>query len=128
LARDRFETERHALCLDGDATLALQIHGIENLRLHLPSVEATAHLDESIRQGRFAVIDVSNDRKVADILHQGLSWGGKLLIIPVGGGARAPYAPLRRPNVHGTPTRRRITTPESCGRSALACSDRYPRR
>ena len=80
LAGDRFETERHALCLDGDAALALQIHGIENLRLHLPSVETTALLDESIRQGRFAVIDVSNDRKVADILHQGLSWGANSLL------------------------------------------------
>ena len=42
---------------------------VEHLGLHLPRIEAAAFLDESVRQRRFAVIDMSNDGKIADILH-----------------------------------------------------------
>src|ERR1700738_5053782 len=77
------------------------------------------------------MINVGNDREVADVLH--LEGGaclprGKLLIIPVGGGMRAPYAPLRRPNVRGTPIRRRTTAPVPYGHSAHARQGRRPRR
>ena len=65
----RFEAERDALRFDGDAALALQIHRVEHLRLHFPRIETAAFLDESIGQRRFAVINMSNDGKVADILH-----------------------------------------------------------
>ena len=75
LAGDRFERERDALRLDGDAPLPLQIHRVEHLGLHLPRIETAAFLDESIRQSRFAVINMSNDGKIADILHLGLGLG-----------------------------------------------------
>ncbi len=64
LAGDGFECESDALRLDGDAPLALQVHGIEYLGLHFPGVEAPAFLDESIGQGRFAVVNMGDDRKV----------------------------------------------------------------
>src|SRR3984957_21111053 len=41
---------------------------------------------------------------------------GKLIIIPVGDGLRAPYAPLRRPNARGRSVPRPATAPGSCGR------------
>src|SRR6202790_3613778 len=71
LAGDGFDRERDALRFDGDASLPLQIHRVEHLGLHLPRLETAAFLDESIRQSRFAVINMSNDGKVADILHLG---------------------------------------------------------
>ena len=49
--------------------LALQIHGIQDLRLHLAGLEAAALLDEPIGQRRFAVIDVGDDGEIADIFH-----------------------------------------------------------
>src|SRR5581483_4970360 len=54
---------------DGDAALALEIHRVEDLRLHLALGETTAALDEAIRQRRLAVVDVRDDREVADVLH-----------------------------------------------------------
>ena len=58
----------HALRLDGDAALSFQVHGIQNLRLHLTFAQAAAHLDQAVRQGRFTVINVGNDREVPYVL------------------------------------------------------------
>src|SRR6202040_2338150 len=69
LTGDRFEAQRHTLGFDGNAALALQIHAVENLGLHLARIESTAFLDEAISQCRFAVVNMSNDGKIADILH-----------------------------------------------------------
>ena len=69
LAALGLEGERDALRLDGDPALALQIHGIQHLRLHLPGLEAAALLDEPIGQRRFTVIDVGDDGEIADIFH-----------------------------------------------------------
>ena len=65
----RLVPERCGLRLDGDAPLALEVHRIEDLRLHLPLGQAPAALDEAVGQGRLAVIDVGDDRKVANVLH-----------------------------------------------------------
>ena len=61
--------QRDALRLDGDAALALELHGVEHLGLHLAGFEAAAELDEAVGQRGLAVIDVRDDRKVADQLH-----------------------------------------------------------
>ncbi len=127
LAGDRFERERDALRFDGNAPLPLQIHRVEHLSLHLPRIETAAFLDESIRQSRFAMINMSNDGKVADILHLGLG-GDKPSIIPVGDGKRGPYVLPRRPNARDTPIHPRTATPESYGRSALLRRARHRRR
>ncbi len=47
--------------LDGDAALALEVHGIEGLVTELPRLHGAAALDETVSQGRLAVIDVSDD-------------------------------------------------------------------
>ena len=59
--------EAHGLRLDGDAALALDIHRIEHLRLHLPLAQAAGHLDEPVGQRRLAVVDMGDDGEVADI-------------------------------------------------------------
>ena len=53
--------EGHALGLDRDASLALQVHRVEHLRGHLALREPAAKLDETIRQRRLAVVDMGND-------------------------------------------------------------------
>src|SRR5690606_25215739 len=49
---------------------ALQVHRIEDLVQHLALVQPAADLDEAIGQRGLAVIDVGDDRKVADVLHE----------------------------------------------------------
>ena len=73
-----------ALRLDGDAAFALQVHRIEHLRLHFARLQAAAQLDEAVSQRRFAVIDVGNDGKVADVLHRegGLLRARGLYVLP----------------------------------------------
>lgn len=63
----RLVIERDAMGLDGDAALTLQVHGIEDLGLHLARSQATAHLDETVSQRRLAVVNVGNDGKIADM-------------------------------------------------------------
>ena len=61
-----FEPDR--LSLDGDAALALDVHGIEHLLDHLALGDRPRLLDEPVGERRFAVVDVSDDREVSDIL------------------------------------------------------------
>ena len=65
----RLVAQRDALGLDGDAALALEVHRVEHLRLHLAVLQAAAQLDEPVGQRRLAVVDVRDDREVADELH-----------------------------------------------------------
>ena len=58
--------ERHALCLDGNAAFALEIHRVEHLLRHLAIAQPTTKLDQPVGQGRLAVVDVRDDREVAD--------------------------------------------------------------
>src|SRR5271156_5492676 len=53
---------------DGDAALALEIHGVEHLRLHLTLSERAGELEQTVGQGRLAVVDVRNDAEIADVL------------------------------------------------------------
>ena len=53
--------------LDGDAALALEVHAVEDLRLHLARLERARHLEKAVGQRRLAVVDVGDDREVADV-------------------------------------------------------------
>src|SRR5690606_37656555 len=63
----RLVMQGHAVGLDGNAALALQIHGVQHLGFHFPVAQATADLDEAVGKGGLAVVDVGNDGKVADM-------------------------------------------------------------
>src|SRR5437763_317700 len=62
--------QRRGLRLDGDAALALQIHRIEHLLRHFALRQPAAALDETVCERRLAVIDMGDDRKIADVLHR----------------------------------------------------------
>ena len=53
--------------LDGDATLALEVHAVEHLRLHLARLERASHLEKTVSQRRLAVVDVRDDGEVPDV-------------------------------------------------------------
>ena len=62
----RFIDDAAGLRLDRNASLALQIHVIQDLRLHFPLCKKPGFLDDAVRQGRLTVIDVGNDAKVSN--------------------------------------------------------------
>ena len=57
----------HRVGLDGDAAFALQVHGIEDLGLHLARGQRSGQLQQAVGQRGFAVVDVRDDREIADV-------------------------------------------------------------
>ena len=74
LAIPRLIHHADSMCLDGDAALALEIHGIKDLRLHLPGRNRPGQLQQAVGQRGFAVINVCDDREITDegAVHAGL--------------------------------------------------------
>ena len=60
---------RHAngIGLDRDAALALDIHGVEQLRLHVALVDGMGELENAVTDRGLAMVDVRNNREVADV-------------------------------------------------------------
>ena len=58
---------------DGDAALAFQVHRIQHLRHHFALAERAGDFQKAVGQRRFAVVDVRNNREIADV--RGIHWG-----------------------------------------------------
>ena len=89
----------HRLRLDGDAALALDIHGIEHLLLarHFAVRQPARHLDQAVGQRRFAMVDMGDDGEVADVGNGGGCHGARDSIhTPV----RQPYCCILRGFLH----------------------------
>ena len=56
----------HRLRLDRDSALALELHRVEQLLLHVPVRDCVRHLEDAIGERRLAMVDVRDDREVAD--------------------------------------------------------------
>ena len=67
LAVLRDVVEPDGLRLDRDAALALDIHGIQHLLDHVARGKAAGRLDEPVGKRRFAVVDMGDNREIADI-------------------------------------------------------------
>ena len=67
LAIQRLVFETDGLRLDGNAALALDIHRIEHLLLHLARLKAAAELNQPVGKRRLAVVDMGDDREIADM-------------------------------------------------------------
>jgi hypothetical protein len=63
--------DSHGLGLDRDATLPLELHRVEHLASHLRGIDGVCELEDAVGQRRLAVVDVSDDREVANLIH---SW------------------------------------------------------
>ena len=59
------------LRLDGDPALALDIHVVENLFGHLAFAKAPADLNQPVGNGRFAMVDMRDNRKIPDVVCRG---------------------------------------------------------
>ena len=58
--------ERYTLRFDGNAALTLDIHGIENLRVHFSRRKSSTYLYKTVCKSRLPVIDMGDDREVTD--------------------------------------------------------------
>jgi len=54
--------------LDRDPLLTLEGHGIEDLAGHQAGIDRVSELEEAIRESGLAVVDMGNDREVAEAL------------------------------------------------------------
>ncbi len=68
LAVLRLIGKAHGLCLDRDAALALQVHAVEHLVGHLALGQRAGRLDQPVGQGGFPVVDMGDDREIADVV------------------------------------------------------------
>ena len=62
--------EADVLRLDRDAPLALDVHRVEELGAHVPGIHRAGQFQEPIGKRRLAVVDVGDDRKVADAVER----------------------------------------------------------
>ena len=56
----------HRLRLDRDPLLALQLHLVQQLILHLARIHGAGELEHAIRQRRLAMVDVRDDGEISD--------------------------------------------------------------
>ena len=63
VARDVLQAHRAGL--DRDALLALEVHRVEDLARHLARVDGVRQLEDPVRERGLAVVDVGDDREVA---------------------------------------------------------------
>ena len=62
-----FVKHPHRLRLDRDPALALELHRVEHLGAHRSRVDGVGQLEDAVGQRRLAVVDVGDDREVADV-------------------------------------------------------------
>ena len=67
--------QAHGVGLDGDAALALEVHRVEHLLHHFALRQGAGDFEQAVRQRRFAVVDMRNDREIADEFAVHASWG-----------------------------------------------------
>ena len=60
--------EPHRPCLDGDATLPLDVHIVQQLLLHIPGSNRIGFLQDPVCQRGLTVVDVCDDAKIANVL------------------------------------------------------------
>ena len=68
LAVSRHVFEPDGPGLDRDPLLALEVHRVQDLARHLLRVDRVRQLEQAVGEGRFAVIDVGDDREVPQMV------------------------------------------------------------
>ena len=61
----------NTLRFNSNTALALNIHGIENLSGHFTLGQASTNLNKAVCDGRFAMVNMGNNRKVSDVTEIG---------------------------------------------------------
>jgi hypothetical protein len=59
---------------DSNPSLALQIHGVEELSFHVTHLDGARHLENAIRQSCLSVIDVGDDAEISGMVEISHEW------------------------------------------------------
>ncbi|MPN17184.1 hypothetical protein SDC9_164534 [bioreactor metagenome] len=57
------------MALDSNALLPLQVHGVQDLIVHIPSGDGLGCFQKSVGKRAFTVIDMGYNTKVPNMLH-----------------------------------------------------------
>ena len=57
------------VALDGDALFALEAHVVQYLVLHLAGIQRLREFEQTVGQGAFSVVDVSDYAKISYLVH-----------------------------------------------------------
>ena len=86
LAIRRLIVQPNGLRLDGDAPLFFDIHRVEHLLGHLSLRQPPCHLDQAVSERRFPVVNMCDNREIADVFglghrrgYEGAFMGGQAL-------------------------------------------------
>src|SRR5467141_1586312 len=82
-----------AFCFDGDAALALEVHGIEDLFVHFALGQGASHFEQAVGERGFAVVDVRDDAEISNELGVHFS---RLPIFSIAGRIRMARPSFRR--------------------------------
>src|SRR5467141_2764455 len=85
--------EAYAFRLDGDAALALEVHGVKNLFVHFALRQRAGHFEQAVSERGFAVVDVRDDAEVSNELRVHFS---RLPIFSIAGRMRTVRTIFRR--------------------------------
>jgi hypothetical protein len=58
----------NAFRFDGDAALALEVHGVEHLFVHFALRERAGHFEQTVGERGFAVVDMRDDAEISNEL------------------------------------------------------------
>ena len=70
LAVLRLVTHRDRMGLDGDATLAFQVHGIEQLRLHVAGGDGAGAVQQAVGKRRLPMVNMGDDAEISDVIQR----------------------------------------------------------
>jgi hypothetical protein len=59
----------YGVAFDGDAFFAFQFHIVKDLGFHIAFGNGVREFQQAVGKGAFAVINVCNDAKIADVVH-----------------------------------------------------------
>ncbi|MFT4960948.1 MAG: hypothetical protein ACI92Z_002034, partial [Paracoccaceae bacterium] len=64
----------HGVGFDGDTAFPLNIHGVQQLRLHVAILDRAGLLDEPVRKGGFTMVNMRHDREISNMFKVGHFW------------------------------------------------------
>src|SRR6266436_7208944 len=101
--------EANAFRLDGDAALALEVHGVKDLFVHFALRQRAGHFEQAVSERGFAVVDVRDDAEVSNELRVHFS---RLPIFSIAGRIRMARPIFQRACcIRTSDTRSAITVP-----------------
>src|SRR5688572_5376921 len=75
LAVLRLVTHGNRMRLDRNSSFALEIHRVQELVLRFAFLNRTRDLEQTIGKGRFSVVDVGDDTKIARVARHSVAEG-----------------------------------------------------